>query len=215
MSTERERERERGFTVVELMVTMAIAMSVMASILGVLVSQSRAERRVSSFADNQELLRQAMVQLQKDIRSAEPLELLPNPGDYALQIDLNVYEDISSPPVPITWYVDTATGELRREIKGTNGNPNVVTYRVGGVVNSYALDNNLFSFYKANGDKFDLTTDSAADIAQCAVRIRVKLRAAPNRGPEPAQLLSDTQLRNRLPGGIGCPQTPSTNVTEP
>ena len=202
---------DHGFTVVELAITMAIAMLVMSSILGVLVSQSNAERRVSTFADNQEVLRQAIVLLQRDIRSAEPLEqlLLPdgNPAPrshYALRIRLNVYEDISQPAVPIQWVVDTTTKELRRELVDASGAPTAVTYRVRGVANSYALDNELFRFFDATNEEFALHEGSAADIAHCTVRIQVNLRAAPGDGPAPFLLTSDAQLRNRLPGGIGC-----------
>ena len=202
----RRGEQEHGFTVVELAITMGIAMSVMASILGILVSQSNAEKRVSSFADNQEILRQAIVLMQRDIRSAEPLEPLPNDAQgkstrYAVEIRLNVYEDITQPAVPIRWIVDTATRELRRELAdGTND----VTYRVTGVVNSYALGAHLFEFFKAEGTQFQVGVDPAADIAHCTVRIRINLRAAPNAGPSPVLLTTDAQLRNRLPGGIGC-----------
>ena len=211
----RRHGEESGFTVVELAVTMGIAMSVMASILGILVSQSNAERRVSSFADNQEVLRQAIVAMQRDIRSAEPLEQLAHPSHYATQIRLNVYEDISAPPVPIRWIVDTTTKELRRELLNVtvNNDGSVttvvigVTYRVPGVVNDYAIGNHLFVFYTAERSQKPFALDdssSAFDIAHCTVRIQINLRAAPNRGPEPALLTSDAQLRNRLPGGIGC-----------
>lgn len=192
--------REEGFTVVELAITMGIAMLVMASLLGVLVSQSNAEKRVSSFADNQEVLRQAIVLIQRDVRSAEPLEPLPASADYALQIKLNVYEDINQAPVQIRWYVDTASMELRREILDTGA----VTHRVRGIANSYALGNHLFEFFRAEGTQYDLAVENPEDIAHCTVRIRINLRAAPNAGPRPALLTSDAQLRNRLPGGIGC-----------
>jgi type II secretory pathway pseudopilin PulG len=200
------RERESsGFTVVELAITMGIAMVVMTSILGVLVSQSNAERRVSTFADNQEVNRQAIVLIQRDIRSAEPLEELPTSMDYALQINLNVYEDVSAPPVPIRWKVDTATSELRRELLDSAGNPTAVTYRVANVANTFALGNHLFEYFQtATEAPYNLATDDKADIAQCTVRIRINLRAAPAQGPQPALLSSDAQLRNRLPGGIGC-----------
>ncbi|HUP85947.1 MAG TPA: hypothetical protein VM143_09805 [Acidimicrobiales bacterium] len=198
---------EAGFTVIELSVTMAIAMTVMASLLGILVSQTNAEKRLSSFADNQEILRQAMVSLQRDIRSAEPLERLdPVNGQaqpasaYALQIKLNVYTNISLPAVPIRWVVDTTKQELRRELLDGSG---AITYRVPGVVNSYGAV--LFEFYKAESDTpYNLATDDPQDIAHCSVRIRVNLLAAPNRGPQPVLLSSDAQLRNRLPGGVGC-----------
>jgi type II secretory pathway pseudopilin PulG len=217
-----QRESEAGFTLVELMITMMIAMTVMASILGVLVSQSNAERRVSSFADNQEQLRQAMVLIQRDIRSAEPLEKLPASAAppnqpaavaYALRIDLNVFESVTAPPVPISWKVDTTARELRRVVRNADGSE-TVTYKVVGVFNDYAMDNELFAFYKANGDRYVLTAASTDDIAHCAVRIRTRLLAAPNRGPAPGLLHSDAQLRNRLPGGIGCPQFPTTNNAE-
>ena len=194
-------DRDRGFTVIELAITMGIAMLVMSSLLGILVSQSKAEKRVSSFADNQETLRQAMVLMQRDIRSAEPLEPLPVASDYALQIKLNVYEDIAQPPVPIRWYVDTASGELRRELLDGSG---AVTHRVRGVANSYAIGAHLFEFYEAGGSKYDLAIENPDDVAHCTVRIRINLRAAPDAGPAPALLSSDAQLRNRLPGGIGC-----------
>lgn len=202
------RGEDSGFTIVELAVTMGIAMSVMASILGILVSQSNAERRVSTFADNQEILRQAIVAMQRDIRSAEPLEELPEADDYATQIKLNVYEDISAPAVPIRWFLDLTTGELRRELLDSSNAVIAVTYRVPGVANDFAMGNHLFVFYTAetSQEPFDLgdPDTKAFDIAHCTVRIQINLRAAPNRGPEPHLLSSDAQLRNRLPGGIGC-----------
>lgn len=200
MSRHRRADGDSGFTVVELAITMGIAMLVMASMLGILVSQSKAERRMSTFADNQELLRQAVVLMQRDIRSAEPLEPLPAASDYALQIRLDVYEDIAQASVPIRWVLDTTTGELRREILDTGS----VTHRVSGVTNSYALGAHLFEFFRAENTQFDLAVDDPDDIAHCTVRIRINLRAAPNRGPSAVLLTSDAQLRNRLPGGIGC-----------
>jgi hypothetical protein len=198
---------DAGFTVVELAITMGIAMLVMSSLLGILVSQSNAERRMSAFADNQETLRQAVVFMQRDIRSAEPLEPLPPSAAplpasaaYALQIRLNVYEEITQPAVAIRWYVDTASRELRRELVATGE----VTYRVRGVANSYALGAHLFEFFRAEDTQYDLAVDNPDDVAHCTVRIRINLRAAPSDGTNPVLLTSDAQLRNRLPGGIGC-----------
>jgi type II secretory pathway pseudopilin PulG len=201
-----------GFTIVELAITMSIAMVVMASVLGVLVSQSNAERRVSDFADNQELMRQAIVALQRDIRSAEPLEELPatieRPAStsYALQVRLNVYEDITAAAVPIQWRVDTGTGQLVRELLDAQENVVAVTHRVNRVANSYAAGNHLFEFYSTTSapNSFDLATTNPDDVAQCTVRIRINLRAAPSGRGNPILLTSDAQLRNRLPGGIGC-----------
>jgi len=214
-----ERRSEAGFTIVELAITMAIAMTVMGSILGILVSQSKAERRVSAFADNQEELRQAVVAMQRDIRSSEPLQPLTTSPEYALRIELDVYEDISDPaPIPVRWVVDLTTSELRRELlDSTTRAVTGITHRVRGVANNYAVP--LFRFYKAASNttpdadaEYKLApTDPPADIASCTVRIRIELLAAPNPGPQPARLISDVQLRNRLPGGApGCLETTAT-----
>lgn len=202
---------EVGFTIVELAITTALLMTVMAAIFGILDSQTRTERRVHAFADNQELLRQAVVAIQRDVRSSEPLKRLATSPEYALRMDLDVYDKITDPtPIPIRWIVDTTRKELRRELLDAAGNPTGTTHRVTGVENSYAVP--LFTLFSANaglGDealgRYDLASDTSADIASCAVRIRIELLAAPNRGPAPARLVSDAQLRNRLPGGTGCP----------
>jgi prepilin-type N-terminal cleavage/methylation domain-containing protein len=197
---------DRGFTVVELSISMAISGVLMVAMLGILVSQSNAERRVSSFADNLEELRQTSVALQRDLRSSEPLVDLPTAPEFAKRIDLLVYRNINaSTAVSLRWRVFVAgTGErqLIREELDASGNPTAVTYRLRGLA-----DGAVFSFYKADGVAFDVSpasTEQPHDIADCTVRVRFALRAAPNRGPAPAQLTSDAQLRNRLPGGVGC-----------
>lgn len=215
----RQPRAESGFTVIELMITTLILTTVMAAILGVLESQTRTERRVQIFADNQEVLRQAVVAMQRDIRSSEPLKRLCTSPEFALRIDLDVYERITDPdPVPIRWIVDTATKELRREIVDIVEVPNAcptvtavaVTHRVTGVENSFAVP--LYEFFSANSSttdesigRYNLASANPSDIASCAVRIRIQLLAAPTPGPAPARITSDTQLRNRLPGGTGCP----------
>ncbi len=219
---------ESGFTLVELMITMMLLTTVMAAIFGVLESQTRTERRVQIFADNQEVLRQAIVAMQRDIRSSEPLKKLATSPEFALRIELDVYEKITDPaPIAIRWIVDTSTAELRREVVGIGTTPTAVTHRVSGVANSYAVP--LFTFYNANSTaaipttttsiagspdpgEYNLATANPADIANCAVRIRINLVAAPTPGPAPARLVSDAQLRNRLPGGTGCPGVNLTGV---
>lgn len=210
MSGGTPRRGEDGFTVVELAITMMISMIVMVALFGVLDSQMRAERRVNNYADNQEELRLAIVAMQRDIRSSEPLKALATSAEYALRIDLNIYDDIvNTSPDPVRWRVDTNTQELLREVVASDGSA-TITHRVRGVANNYG--NPLFRFFKGNQEEY-FATDPPADIAQCTIRIKIRLVAAPNAGPAPAVLTSDAQLRNRLPGGIGCPQTLLTTTT--
>lgn len=210
-------ERDGGFTLIELTITLAVSALVMTSILGILVSQSNAEKRMSSFADNQELLRQTIIAIQRDARSSEPLKQLGTIQAYKTRIDLNVYDSIdAAQATPIRWVVDETKRELRREVVDANGVPIEVTHRLAGVTNTAA--NPLFAFYKANDNftglgYYDLDNDQPKDVAECTVRIRIALEAAPRPGPSPAKLHSDAQLRNRLPGGVGCPQFQLTTST--
>lgn len=198
--------REHGFTVVELMVGVALSSVVMVALAALLIGQSKVERRMQVLSDNQEELRQAMLAIQRDLRSSEPLVALSSSSDYRLRVDLSIYADLSTPtPTTFSWKVDPTTRELRREAPDGLGGV-ATTYRLRGVANS--TSDPLFEFYKANGDTFVLGTDPPADIANCAVRVRLNLSAAPNEEVAATRLVSDVQLRNRRPGGTGCPQAP-------
>ena len=198
----RLRRSDEGFNLLEVTIAVALSGILVSDLVGVLMSQTKAERRLGDFADNQEEVRQAMVVLQRDLRSAEPLLTLGSSADYALRVDLSVYEQIDSPaPVRVTWRVDTSTGSLlREEPDGVGGS--VTTYRLRGVANTASLP--LFSFYKANGGTLVPGSDVPADIAACTSRVHVSLAAAPYSPAGLAQLDSDVQLRNRQ-SGTGCP----------
>jgi hypothetical protein len=64
--------------------------------------------------------------------------------------------------------------------------------------------NTVFRYFNSSGDELTAATHSSASIADCTLRVRVKIEAAPNSGPSPLDNWSDVQLRNRLPGGVGC-----------
>lgn len=206
------RNDTAGFTVAELAITVALSMTVMATLIGILVSQTSADKRMSAFADNQEQLRQAVVLMQRDIRSSEPLNELDSPTeDYRLLIELDVYDSIDAVnPTPIRWRVDPVTDELLREQLDGSDPPNVVavTHRVTGVVNDESTP--LFSYYSASSTTpYDVTIAPSADIAHCTMRVHIDLVGAPTAGPSPGTLESDAQLRNRLPGGLGCTESGS------
>lgn len=193
---------EGGFSLVEVSVAMAISSIVVVALAGVLMSQARAERKLRAFADNQEEVRQAMVTLQRDLRSAEPLLVLSASADYRNRVDLSVYDEIDSPtPATVTWRVDATTQELVREEHAGSG-ATVTTYRLTKVTS--ATSEPLFSYFKANGTELVPGTDAAADIAACSSKVHLRLVAAPNAGGGNARLESDVQLRNRRPG-TGCP----------
>ena len=197
---------DRGFTLVELSITSLLTAVVSAAIVSMLVSQMNAEREVTRFAGNQEEIRQAVVAMQQDLRSAEPLTEVSNPLDLRYRVDLMVYDDVEAPtPVQIRWRLDAASHELVREqlesdvVTGT-------THRVRGVVNVDQAAP-LFTYYDADDVPYALDDVgiTSGTVVYCTVRVRIDLRAAPNGGHKPVTVISDVQLRNRLPGAEECP----------
>lgn len=198
----RAPDTDAGFTVVEMMITLFVSSIVIVSILGFLTGQMSIERRVDAFASNQEELRQTLVALQRDLRSSAPPATLAATTDYQYRLQLDVFTDISSPGVPVAWYVNGA-GELVREDQSTT--PPTITHRLRGVDATLAL----FTYYRANGQPFVLDASTQpADVAACTTRIGIRLVAAPRPGPKPAPLHSDVQLRNRSTKPQGCPLSP-------
>lgn len=195
-----------GFTLVEVMITGMIAAIVSAALFGMLDSQTKAEQRMSNFVDNQETTRQAIVAMQRDLRSAEPLAPLPTGEDFKFRVDLAIFDGPESTTTEsIRWRVEPDGGSgppaLVRELVHTNGTVSV-THRLPGVANR-SLAKPLFTYYRADGSAFSWD-DTPGTIAHCTIRIRIDLRAAPVPGPSPVRLVSDVMLRNRLPGGAGC-----------
>lgn len=190
-----------GFTVVELAIVMAIAMIVMGSLLGLLVSQSNATARLERFAGNQEQTRLAMVALQKDLRSSERLLELPAGADVRYRVDVVRYVDAAATePDTISWRL-TSEGDLVRYQVGT-ADELVATHRLAGVAN-LDLGLPIFTYFRANGLPYP-AGESRRTVADCSVKVGLALRAAPEAGPAPAPLSSAVQLRNRITSGAEC-----------
>jgi Tfp pilus assembly protein PilW len=196
-----------GFTVVELSISTVIGAIIFIAVTGMMISQFRAGNDVNTFTSNQEDIRQALVAMQQDLRSAEPLTEVTNPLDLRYRVDLQVFENVSSgTPVQIRWRLDTTKRELVRESVDANNTVTATGYRLSGVTNA-DLTVPLFTYYKGDGGEYVLTDPgtTAGTVAYCTVRIRVDVRAAPHGGRKTVQLTSDVQLRNRLPGAEECP----------
>lgn len=206
----RRRGDESGFTVVELAITMMMAAIVSVAITSVLISQTNAERDVSRFTVNLEEARLAMVELQRDLRSAEPLVGIGTTEELKYKLDLKMYSSITSQtPYHVRWRADTVSDELLREELDVNGNVTATTYRIKGVINDDPTEP-LFRYYPAGEDAaaYDLAAPglTPGDVAYCAVRVKIDLRANPHDGRKPVRLISEVQLRNKLPGADECPR---------
>jgi prepilin-type N-terminal cleavage/methylation domain-containing protein len=192
---------ERGFTVVELSIVMAVALIVMASLLGLLVSQSNASVRIEKFVDNQERTRLILVALQRDLRSAESIVPVPPPADAAYRIDLHVFESPESTEATTVRWRITDDGNLVREVVSEHSV--ALTLSLAGVSNA-ARGVPLLTYFGPNSDTPHASGASASTIANCTVRVGIDLLAAPEPGPAAVHLVSDVQIRNRILEGTPC-----------
>jgi type II secretory pathway pseudopilin PulG len=198
----RPTDDEAGFTVVELMIAMLLTAIVMTSLSGLLTSQSKAEQRLSTLADNQEAARLALVEMQQDLRSAEPLVALDTSTDYATQVRLLHLDFVTGAKTLFQWRLDVAAQELVREVLDDTGAVTATTFRLAGVVDTQA-----FRYFEQGGLELSPATANPSVIAECTIRIRITLHAAPGKGPATTLAESDVELRNRLPGSLYCGQT--------
>ena len=201
-----ERGNDAGFTILEVAITSALGAMVATAILGMLISQTRAEEHVRTFAANHEDVRQALLAIGQDLRSAEPLTEVSNPLDLRYRVDLKIYETVESTVAQkIRWRIDTASGDLVREVMTTGDVVTETSHRLKHVAN-VSLNRALFTYYRADNIAYDLGAvgTTPGTVAQCTVRVALELHASPNGGREPVKLSSDVQLRNRIPGDPVC-----------
>jgi type II secretory pathway pseudopilin PulG len=207
----RRRTDETGFTLVEVSITALLLGMVMSAIFGLLAGQVKLEQKVGDFANNQEAIREALVLMQRDLRSSEPLVQLPSPLDYRWRVDLQVYQRVTdADPVVIRWEIvpgaTATTDQLVRSVIKTDGTTST-TYRLRGVM-TQRQGRYLFQYFKRDGNAYDLTASgtTTGSMVACTVRLKIDISAAPEGDTSKApRLISDVQLRNWVPGAVGCP----------
>lgn len=194
----RPRRDEQGFTVVELAIVALISSLLLGSILGILDGQSRAERRVTAVAGNQELVRQAMVSFQRDLRSAESIVAPADPSTASRRVDLVHVDFDSGARSQLRWRLDAARRELVREVV-VGATVTATTFRLTGIEVQPML-----RYFDARGRELTAGSGTAATLASCTARVRVQIAAAPNEGPAPLAVSSEVELRNRRRNDRAC-----------
>lgn len=195
---------EAGFTVVETAMASALLLLVMTTLLQVLDTQTRAERRVRAAVDNQEDVRFALVSMARDIRAADPLLPLPSASAYESELELELKNTDGSHNAYVRWVFDSSTDTLRRELLAAAGGAAVESNYTLSRVRNADVGVALFRYYNSWGVELTPTTATTSDFANCTIRVHMTLYADSSPGPRPFSSESDAELRNRLPGGVGC-----------
>ncbi|MDQ3106730.1 MAG: hypothetical protein M3Q68_02875, partial [Actinomycetota bacterium] len=171
---------------------------VMISIIGMLESQTRAALHVATHADNQELVRQTLVELQRDLRAASAISVLPD-SRAQRQIDVMHTDFRTGTPSRLRWRVDASRLEIVREQLAVDGSVETTTHRLRHVRNVA-----MFAYFDGSQAELEPGTASASTIGTCALRIRVTIAAAPTGTRAPIEATSEVDLRNRRPGNRMC-----------
>ena len=114
----------------------------------------------------------------------------------------------------VRWYYDTNPASptyetLTRQVM-SDASPTATVVSSGTVlrrVRNVESSTPLFAYYGYhNGQQVDLMAGSfsAFDISNCSIRVSMLVISDSNPGPLPFRASEDVELRNQLPGGVGC-----------
>jgi type II secretory pathway component PulJ len=195
---------QAGFSILEVLITTLMLGLFTMSIFSVLTSTSRNEKLQESMVGNQELVRFGMIQIARDLRSANPVEPLTTIGAYATQVELALGASSGTQTYVRWWLADKVLyrGKLTAP-GGTVTSTQTVLTNVENAVQSTIL----FKYYNASGGELatsGTTPAAVGDITNCAIRVHISIASDAFPGPVPFTEQSDVELRNRLPGGPGC-----------
>ena len=198
------RDDHAGFSVIELTITSLLLAIVVTAMVGLLDSQTRADRRIQALVNSQEDVRLALTTVSRDIRAADPMIAQSALTDYRDQLDMTLY-DASDVSRHVRWKLDPTTQILTRETIAADGT-SVVTYRLKRVHNDDAgAVQPLFSYYNATNDDLlipGLSSTQPADVVTCTVRVHVRVVADTNPGPQPFTDEADVELRNQTAASV-------------
>jgi type II secretory pathway pseudopilin PulG len=208
----RDSRDERGFTIVEVMFASTILLLVLGIVLSTLVSLTNNESRSEKLVNNEQNVRFELDQLAREIRAANPLVPLLNASSaatYDNQIEM-VLGPTGGTQTVVRWTYDTAAEEMVRQVMSdTSASATIVSESFFLTrVRNVETGTPVFTDYGQQGE--DLVAQTLAnggnvnDVANCAIQVHIILSSDSNPGPLPFTETQDVEIRNRLPGNVGC-----------
>jgi hypothetical protein len=146
------------------------------------------------------------------VRAANPLVPLPNAtdaSDYDHQIEM-VLGPTGGAQKVVRWTYDTQHEQMVRQVMSDTSDTATVVAQSFFLtrVRNIETGTPVFTYYGQRGD--DLINESLTnggnlhDAANCAVRVHIEMSSDSNPGPVPFTETQDVEVRNRLPGNVGC-----------
>jgi prepilin-type N-terminal cleavage/methylation domain-containing protein len=197
----RSRREQSGFSLVEMMISMTIMSILIGTLLGSMDIATRGQNRQEALVANQETVRQALLEMDRDLRDANPIESLATPSLYPSQVET---ADIAPDGTTefVLWQLSDTT--VTRSLLSAPNGTTLSTQTVLTNVTNNSTGTSLFRYFNSANSELTPANNTAGDFSNCAVRILITVSAASDPGPVPFSESSDVEIRNRLPGGIGC-----------
>jgi hypothetical protein len=143
-----------------------------------------------------------MTEMARELRSADPLLPLDDAVDYPHRFEAAVpARSDTGPDTYVRWELSGTT--LSRSVLSGPGGGATSTRTVLTNVRNIAQGVPMLRYFSTDGSEIPVTA-APGDFANCAVRIALTITADSEPGPLPFSQASDVQVRNRLPGGVGC-----------
>lgn len=165
-------DSENGFTLVELLVAMAIMLAVGAVVLTGLVSGLRAaergQARVAALTD----LERAAERLARDLRFADPIDAATT-----TQVIVNVLRDDGGAQVRhrVTYTVAAGTITETRAVYDPPASATPASTTTRTVIDDLDPTVTVFAFVKADGQAWVAGTDALSDLAEIQLDLRREL----------------------------------------
>jgi type II secretory pathway pseudopilin PulG len=195
---------DAGFTVVELTVVVMIMMLVLTAFYGLLDTLTKHEHRTQALVGNEQAVRFFINELAREIRSSNPMQTqaTTDANTYTNSIELALGSSDSAQQY-VRWTYDEATQTISREIlTGPGGTATIQTAKLDRVRNN-ETGAPFLKYYNQHAQDL-VALGNADDVANCAIRVTITVTSDSNPGPTPFTEIVDAELRNRLPGGVGC-----------
>jgi type II secretory pathway pseudopilin PulG len=203
---------EGGFTIIEVMIASSIMVVVLTMFFATLSSLTNSEDRSQRLVSNEQNVRFELDQLAREIRAANPIVPLLNAttaADYQNQIEI-VLGPTGGTQTVVRWTYDPTNEKVSREVMSSTASTATVLSRSFFLTRVRNVETSVpvFTYFgQHNQDLVDQTLTNGGylhDAANCAVRVHIVLTSDSNPGPVPFTETQDVEVRNRLPGNVGC-----------
>ena len=187
------RLRESGFTVLELMIVVAVMSVVLVIATGSLLSLTNTANRDETMVSTEQNASGVLAQLSRDIRSSAKITFssfsTPQPAN---EVQLSVNKP-GGGTTAVQWIYNSSNSTLTRYAQLSSGSFATSGTTLAQVANPSGTP--VFSYYDRYGDLFTTTGSTptpANTVANCTTRIGIQLYAAPPSGTTGLATLQET-----------------------